>query len=507
MQNELIMKHRTDKLHRVVTTVISAVFALWAFLLPAWSIAQFQRMGIPAGTALELGGKSTATRIGSMTARCMDVNRSTPWKWASYSEVLTSPASAKVKVGAQSMSLQEALQNKVLAVRSEGDYRSLQFENLTDLPVRIESDGVVFGQRKETITDIEGGIEILRSADPDQMGIWSTNGEARVGYLQQLLKDAGHYGGAVDGIDGPLTREAVVGFERARHLPETGDWQNLIDHLDNEEHALGYALEVRKSNLGIDLLTMRETADGSAFVVRGVGADGDPQEWMGTDLRELAQWIENGSAVRTGRDIYLETALDEARRDAFGASLQAHFDDIASGTRLITHAPDRSFFSSQKDVFKRGVEVTEDSFSPVTEITDGPYAGMYEGAFEARTNEDSWMTTHILSKTKDLVVEVLARCRQLLTGNPTKAPDAQLSLASIVNMARREIAKAHNVPIDEVKSLVQTDFSGWQILEVPIERQGPVLWFDEVLDEPMASLAHSLGAACTKRERSRIPTE
>ena len=51
----------------------------------------------------------------------------------------------------------------------------------------------------------------------------STQARAQlVGELQAALKNLGYYSGAVDGIEGPMTRNAVSAYEAAFGLPSTG---------------------------------------------------------------------------------------------------------------------------------------------------------------------------------------------------------------------------------------------------------------------------------------------
>lgn len=42
--------------------------------------------------------------------------------------------------------------------------------------------------------------------------------------IQQLLADTGHYTGAVDGVHGPVTRQAIRSWQRRIGVPGHGQW-------------------------------------------------------------------------------------------------------------------------------------------------------------------------------------------------------------------------------------------------------------------------------------------
>jgi peptidoglycan hydrolase-like protein with peptidoglycan-binding domain len=50
--------------------------------------------------------------------------------------------------------------------------------------------------------------------------------------LQRELLELGHFKGMVDGVSGPMTREAIIRYQREQNLEETGEASNqLLDHI------------------------------------------------------------------------------------------------------------------------------------------------------------------------------------------------------------------------------------------------------------------------------------
>lgn len=59
------------------------------------------------------------------------------------------------------------------------------------------------------------------------------DGERAVAEYQQALADTGFYRGAIDGLAGPMTRAAVLAFEKAAGLQRGGAWEPIhLRHLD-----------------------------------------------------------------------------------------------------------------------------------------------------------------------------------------------------------------------------------------------------------------------------------
>ena len=71
---------------------------------------------------------------------------------------------------------------------------------------------------------------------------------ARIAALQVALRSHGLYAGAVDGVDGPLTRRALVAFQRNHHIRATGK--------------LGMATRCKLGRLGTPLLGQRVLSRG-----------------------------------------------------------------------------------------------------------------------------------------------------------------------------------------------------------------------------------------------------
>jgi peptidoglycan DL-endopeptidase LytE len=67
---------------------------------------------------------------------------------------------------------------------------------------------------------------------------WANPNEVRK--MQQTLRDKGHYRGEVDGVFGLRTRASIRGFQKAEHLPASGQ----LDALTAVK--LGFRLEVRE---------------------------------------------------------------------------------------------------------------------------------------------------------------------------------------------------------------------------------------------------------------------
>lgn len=65
----------------------------------------------------------------------------------------------------------------------------------------------------------------LRSSDGSAAG---ATDHSLVADIQQGLKDFGYYKGAVDGLDGPQTSQAILAFERAFRLTPTGEPSNNV---------------------------------------------------------------------------------------------------------------------------------------------------------------------------------------------------------------------------------------------------------------------------------------
>ncbi len=72
---------------------------------------------------------------------------------------------------------------------------------------------------------VNAGSEFVRQAPP--INIPTANQQTppapNIRTVQQRLQILGHYQGAVDGLAGPGTRQAVQAFQRAQQLPATGD--------------------------------------------------------------------------------------------------------------------------------------------------------------------------------------------------------------------------------------------------------------------------------------------
>ncbi len=42
--------------------------------------------------------------------------------------------------------------------------------------------------------------------------------------IQQMLNEAGHYDGQIDGVNGPITRQAIRSWQRRLGIPAHGMW-------------------------------------------------------------------------------------------------------------------------------------------------------------------------------------------------------------------------------------------------------------------------------------------
>jgi peptidoglycan hydrolase-like protein with peptidoglycan-binding domain len=238
---------------------------------PTW--AAVQRMGMGPGTySLGPGGSR------AVSAFCLDRTRKSPTGRDSFSEVLTPESRATVTVGGQSMSLQDAIRLKKIAVqgthytteqlmaasgnsavldrmsaveRAEfvamsqewrampqgqramlaaqldpilaeaGDHTRIRLVNLTREPVSVRvEENVAFGGRDDVgSTPAVARIHANRPHDEVQQELWRE--ETRV--HQQILADAGHLRGAIDGVPGEQTRAAILAYQRERGLTQNAE--------------------------------------------------------------------------------------------------------------------------------------------------------------------------------------------------------------------------------------------------------------------------------------------
>ncbi|MDI6795672.1 MAG: TRAP transporter substrate-binding protein DctP [Desulfatibacillaceae bacterium] len=82
----------------------------------------------------------------------------------------------------------------------------------------------------EKSAEIKKTIEPATSRSPDQTGraeAWQQSALS-IRNVQQALKDLGYYTARVDGIYGPLTRKAILGFQKNRGMTETGAVDNNL---------------------------------------------------------------------------------------------------------------------------------------------------------------------------------------------------------------------------------------------------------------------------------------
>jgi peptidoglycan endopeptidase LytE len=87
---------------------------------------------------------------------------------------------------------------------------------------------------------------------------WANPNDVRK--MQQTLRDKGHYRGEVDGVFGLRTRASIRGFQKAEHLPASGQ-------LDASTAVkLGVTLEVRETGYGT------KQGKPSAGIKRGQGS-------------------------------------------------------------------------------------------------------------------------------------------------------------------------------------------------------------------------------------------
>ena len=68
--------------------------------------------------------------------------------------------------------------------------------------------------------DANAEYSILTGKAPEKSSIPTSN--KRVKYLQKLLKMAGFYGGQLDGLEGPQTREGLINYQKANDINVTG---------------------------------------------------------------------------------------------------------------------------------------------------------------------------------------------------------------------------------------------------------------------------------------------
>ncbi len=158
--------------------------------------------------------------------------------------------------------------------------------------------------------------------------------------LQAALAWAGVYRGAVDGVPGPGTRQAMAAWQRREGVPVTGllaevERDALFAAQAREERALGMARVTRpEAGIAIDLpMALLEPAQAEPPFVRFAARDG-----AGPEVLLISQ---SGDAVRLAALYEVMQTLDDVplegaralRRDGF--TLTGERDDLLSVTEVL----------------------------------------------------------------------------------------------------------------------------------------------------------------------------
>jgi hypothetical protein len=158
-------------LYRVVLALIFIVSAADAALAE-------QRMGLVTGSSVRLGPNST----GTLASRCMDEHAPPPSTSSNYSNVLSenSDAAVVVKYDGKKLSLQKAINDKIIAITgvsppipgTRATITQLRVVNLTDKPVEVRVEqGVLLGTSRHTIEGLDGAEGLLESG-LGQRDVW-----------------------------------------------------------------------------------------------------------------------------------------------------------------------------------------------------------------------------------------------------------------------------------------------------------------------------------------------
>lgn len=118
-----------------------------------------------------------------------------------------------------------------------------------------------------TVVVVGVGATTATAATPDRS----------VTAYQRGLADAGFYRGAVDGLEGPMTRAAVVTFEKAAGLESDGTWGRLQSEYLRDFEAVAPVREGEPDRVEIDLTNQVGylIVDGAVEGVFGVSSGND----------------------------------------------------------------------------------------------------------------------------------------------------------------------------------------------------------------------------------------
>ena len=115
---------------------------------------------------------------------------------------------------------------------------------------------IMLGATAKPFFMLVGAVLLAALALP--LGAHATVGKPHVAAMQAALSERGHYVGTIDGLNGPLTREALRGFQRQAGLRPTGKaGARTVSALGGPARRLQAPVVVREGDEGWDVVRLQ----------------------------------------------------------------------------------------------------------------------------------------------------------------------------------------------------------------------------------------------------------
>jgi len=463
---------------------------LFLLLIPSPVFGQLQRLALSTAN-VEIGPGGT----GVVRTYCLDYGRPGPRAGVSYEHVLSGNNSARVLIGGQQYSLQEAIRAKLIRLDSkpptvnefassaramaglgvvssaqvedqlrrlgqmspdrqrkvladEQNPSSLRIVNLSGKSLRFISDNAVLGAAEEEAPSWAN--KVAGQPIGVQTGYWITE-------VQQRLVSEG-YDLTPNGKLGPETTKALTGFQEAHKLPVTGRADDTTIKL-LRKRADSRIIKEYNARLGVVVFRVEQNRDAEA---RLRVSDGSRLIYTGNAEHTLIDKILDASVPEgTVRFLDLDGFTDQEAKD-LARSFATYRDNDAT---LVPRDQGSTF---ERDIlFSRGIRLAEDP--EITRVSSGPREGWFKTIlkfFVRRDNRERATQIEIWSRTKAYLTAFLAAIKL----RPNAAGwDEDASVAELVSAGRRRLRSTY--PDVKGADLIITKRARFMTVEVLLKRR------------------------------------
>jgi peptidoglycan hydrolase-like protein with peptidoglycan-binding domain len=481
--------------------------------------AAVQRMGIAPGVY-----NIAANAASNVAAFCFDLTRDSPSASTTFSEVLTDPGKAFVRIGGERMSLDEAISEKKVEIKGMqptlaeivqrandpeilshyrpeqrralknlatewnnlsdeekaeaesalasqfatiGDHTKLEILNHTNQPISLEvDDSTIFGQTGETADNLPANLLIQGGGqDKLQKQVW----EETTSRYQSLLRDAGFLNDTIDGKLGDKTEEALLEFQTASGLEVTGQ----IDK--TTEDALARAAENQKAIAELNrtnqhgfltAIVHSVSASGHSFYRLSFGQGRARYVNSMDQLRQALSEAARGDGAT--RAFLIPEGFSSDAQEALSVSVKNQ--NRFQPEKLNIQVADLHGLPIKEDpVFGgRVTDLITDDTEPIVQTIRSQEFYSKPVAFKLESGERLSVT--ITARTKELIAQLIEHIRTVISNlraaingaSPTNLH--QLRPVDIVNIALLDLQHDLNISTKELRRRVEVEMGGVQVV-------------------------------------------